>query len=85
LREHSRRKIPLSYVPNAVFAARLGFGTSVVAYLLQWCDESGCSTDWDCAKLNIGSKRIARKLGFNNERSYKLQAWFSPKREVGVK
>ncbi len=27
---------------------RLGFGTSVVAHLLQWCVELGCSTDWDC-------------------------------------
>jgi RimJ/RimL family protein N-acetyltransferase len=63
---------------------RRGFGTIAVAHLLKWCDELGCSTYWDCAKLNIGSLKIARKLGFTNERSYKLLAWFPPNREVGI-
>jgi hypothetical protein len=61
-----------------------GFGTLVSAYLLMWCDELGCSTYWDCVKLNIGSLKIARKLGFVNERPYKLLAWFPPNREVGI-
>jgi len=42
-------------------------------------DESGSSSYWDCVKLNIGLLKIARKLGFNNERNYKLLAWFPPK------
>jgi len=61
-----------------------GFGTIAVAHLLKWCDELGCSTYWDCVKLNIGSLKMARKLGFGNERSYKLLAWFPPKREIGI-
>ncbi len=61
-----------------------GFGTIAVAHLLQWCDELGCDTYWDCVKLNIGSLKIARKLGYSNERSYKLLAWFPPNREVGL-
>jgi GNAT superfamily N-acetyltransferase len=61
-----------------------GFGTIAVAHLLKWCDELGCSTYWDCVKLNIGSLKIARRLGFRNERSYKLLAWFSPKRKIGI-
>lgn len=61
-----------------------GFGTIAVAHLLLWCDELGCSTYWDCVKLNIGSLKIARKLGYKNERSYKLLAWFPPDREVGL-
>jgi RimJ/RimL family protein N-acetyltransferase len=60
-----------------------GFGTLVTAHLLQWCDELGCSTYWDCVKLNIGSLKIARKLGFVNERNYKILAWFPRNREVG--
>jgi len=60
-----------------------GFGTIAVAHLLLWCDELGCATYWDCVKLNIGSLKIARKLGYDNERSYKLLAWFSSNREVG--
>jgi len=61
-----------------------GFGTIAVAHLLAWCDELGCATYWDCVKLNIGSLKIARKLGYRNERSYKLLAWFPPDREVGI-
>ena len=61
-----------------------GFGTIAVAHLLKWCDELGCSTYWDCVKLNIGSLKMARKLGYSNERSYKLLAWFPTNREVGV-
>ena len=62
-----------------------GIGTIAVAHLLKWCDELGCSTYWDCVKLNIRSLKIARKLGFVNERSYKLLAWFPPDRKVGMK
>jgi hypothetical protein len=61
-----------------------GFGTRVTAHLLRWCDELGCSTYWDCVKLNIGSLKIARKLGYTNERSYKLLAWCPPYRETGI-
>jgi GNAT superfamily N-acetyltransferase len=61
-----------------------GFGTIAVAHLLKWCDELGCATYWDCVRLNIGSLKIARKLGYGNERSYKLLAWFPPDREVGM-
>ena len=62
-----------------------GFGTIAVAHLLKWCDELGCATYWDCVKLNIGSLKIARKLGYSHEREYKLLAWFPPDREVGIR
>jgi GNAT superfamily N-acetyltransferase len=61
-----------------------GFGTIATAHLLMWCDELDCSTYWDCVKLNIGSLSMARKLGFSNERSYKLLGWFPPKEDVGI-
>lgn len=61
-----------------------GFGTLVTAHLLKWCDELGVDTYWDCVRLNIGSLKIARKLGFIHERSYKLLAWFPPNRKVGI-
>jgi GNAT superfamily N-acetyltransferase len=63
---------------------RLGFGTIAVAHLLAWCDELGVSTYWDCVRLNIGSLKMARKLGFINERSYKRLAWFPPVREIRI-
>jgi GNAT superfamily N-acetyltransferase len=63
---------------------RLGFGTLAVAHLLAWCDDLGVSTYWDCVRLNIGSLKMARKLGFINERSYKRLAWFPPAREINI-
>ena len=62
-----------------------GFGTKVTAHLLKWCDELGVATYWDCVKLNIGSLKIARKLGYINEREYKILAWLPLNREVGIK
>ncbi len=53
--------------------------------ILTLCDELGVAAYWDCVKLNLGSFKIARKLGFRNERSYKILAWFPPNREVGIK
>jgi GNAT superfamily N-acetyltransferase len=61
-----------------------GFGTIVVAHLLKWCDEIGCSTYWDCVRLNIGSLKMARKLGYGNERRYKLLAWFPPQDAIDL-
>jgi GNAT superfamily N-acetyltransferase len=63
---------------------KLGFGTFAMAHLLAWCDELGVSTYWDCVRLNIGSLKMARKLGFINERSYKRLAWFPPDREISI-
>jgi RimJ/RimL family protein N-acetyltransferase len=61
-----------------------GFGTLLVAHLLKWTDELGVATYWDCVRLNLGSLKIARKLGFRNERSYKILAWFPRNRKVGL-
>jgi hypothetical protein len=75
----------LGVVTEKAYRKGLGFGTFVTAHLLKWCDELDCSTYWDCGKLNIGSLKIASKLGFGNERGYKLLAWFQPNREVGMR
>jgi RimJ/RimL family protein N-acetyltransferase len=61
-----------------------GFGTLGVAHLLTWCNGLGCSTYWDCAKYNISSVKIARNLGFGNEKSYRLLAWFPPRKEIRI-
>ncbi len=55
-----------------------GFATSTCAHLIAACEEHGSHTYWDCAKLNGASAAVARKLGFRNEREYKLLAWFPP-------
>jgi GNAT superfamily N-acetyltransferase len=53
-----------------------GFATLACAHLIQVCEEAGLQTYWDCAKLNLASAAVACKLGFRNEREYKLLAWF---------
>lgn len=57
---------------------RRGFATIACAHLIRLCEEAGANTFWDCAKFNAGSAALARKLGFGNERAYKLLAWFPP-------
>jgi GNAT superfamily N-acetyltransferase len=56
-----------------------GFATIACAHLIKLCEKSGSHTYWDCARFNAGSIALARKLGFQNERAYKLLAWFRPK------
>jgi len=55
-----------------------GLATIACAHLIRWCEQEGCATYWDCAATNAGSIALARKLGFQNERPYKLLAWFGP-------
>jgi len=57
---------------------RRGLATVTCAYLISLCEESGSGAYWDCVRFNAGSAALAHKLGFQNERSYKLLAWFSP-------
>jgi RimJ/RimL family protein N-acetyltransferase len=55
---------------------KLGLATLACAHLIKLCEESGSQTYWDCARLNLASVALARKLGFQNEREYQLLAWF---------
>ncbi len=55
-----------------------GLATIACAHLIHWCEQAGSAAYWDCAALNAGSKALARKLGFQNERAYRLLAWFGP-------
>jgi len=55
---------------------RQGFATIACAHLISQCEQAGSGTYWECAKLNAGSVSLARKLSFQNERAYKLLAWF---------
>lgn len=59
-----------------------GFTTITCAYLIQLCEAAGSHTYWDCVRLNAESRAVARKLRFQNERAYKLLAWFKPKELV---
>ena len=52
-----------------------GFATMTCAKLIEACEAQGYSTWWDCAKQNAPSVRLARKLGYRNEKEYRYAWW----------
>lgn len=52
-----------------------GFATIACARLIEMCEAQGFRTWWDCAKQNIPSIKLARKLGYQNEREYRYVWW----------
>jgi len=52
-----------------------GYGTIVSAKLIQEIEASGGRTYWNCAKQNVASAAIARKLGYRIEKEYRCAAW----------
>jgi GNAT superfamily N-acetyltransferase len=53
-----------------------GYATLACAALIQDCERQGYQTYWNCARQNLASAALARKLGFRSEREYRLLAWF---------
>lgn len=52
-----------------------GFATLACARLIEACRAHGYTTWWDCAKQNIPSIQLARKLGYRNEKEYRYVWW----------
>jgi RimJ/RimL family protein N-acetyltransferase len=52
-----------------------GYATITCAKLVQVCEKLGVQTYWNCNKENLASVALARKLGYQTEREYKLLAW----------
>lgn len=52
-----------------------GLATIACARLIELCEARDLSTWWDCAKQNIPSIKLARKLGYQNEREYRYVWW----------
>jgi RimJ/RimL family protein N-acetyltransferase len=52
-----------------------GYGTIVSARLIQEIESLGGQTYWNCAKQNLASAAIARKLGYRVEKEYRCIAW----------
>jgi RimJ/RimL family protein N-acetyltransferase len=52
-----------------------GFAYMACARLIEACEEGGYKTWWDCAKQNIASTRLARKLRYQNEQEYRYVWW----------
>lgn len=53
-----------------------GYATLTCAHLIQACEAQGYQTYWNCAKQNLASAAVARKLGYRTEKEYRLLAWF---------
>jgi RimJ/RimL family protein N-acetyltransferase len=52
-----------------------GLATVACAHLIGMCEALGYATWWDCAKQNIPSIKLARKLGYHKERGYRYVWW----------
>jgi len=70
----TRRRIEIG-ITTAEAYRRRGFGTIACAHLIEICEAQGYNTWWDCAKQNIPSTRLARKLGYQNEQEYRYVWW----------
>jgi GNAT superfamily N-acetyltransferase len=58
---------------------RQGLATIACAHLIELCEEQGYRTWWDCAKQNVPSVRLARRLGYQKQPEYRYVWW--PKME----
>lgn len=52
-----------------------GYGTMVTARLVQEIEAMGGQTYWNCAKQNLASAAIARRLGYRVEKEYRCMVW----------
>lgn len=52
-----------------------GYGTIVAARLIQEIESLGERTFWNCTKQNLGSARIARRLGYRVEKEFRNMHW----------
>lgn len=58
-----------------------GYATLTCARLIAACEALGYQTYWNCAKDNLASAALARRLGYRCEREYRLLGWFQEEGE----
>jgi len=52
-----------------------GYATLTCSHLIQAMEQQGYSTYWNCAKGNQASIALARRLGYQIMKEYRLKAW----------
>jgi RimJ/RimL family protein N-acetyltransferase len=52
-----------------------GYATITSARLIKEIEDMGERTYWNCAKQNVASAAVARKLGYRIEKEYRCMAW----------
>jgi hypothetical protein len=55
-----------------------GYATFCCAKLIRECEARGYRTYWNCAKDNLGSAGLARRMGYQTEKEFRFVAWESP-------
>jgi RimJ/RimL family protein N-acetyltransferase len=63
---------------------RKGYATLTCAHLIAEMEQQGYSTYWNCAKGNLPSAALARRLGYRTEKEYRLVAWFKQSDEKKI-
>jgi RimJ/RimL family protein N-acetyltransferase len=54
---------------------RQGFATATSARVIQECEARGYQAFWNASQQNAASVALAKRLGFQTERSFKVLAW----------
>ena len=52
-----------------------GLGTITAARAIQACEARGYHAFWNAAQQNVASIALARRLGFQTERPFRVLAW----------
>ena len=52
-----------------------GYATLTAAHLIREIESLGGQTYWNCAKQNVASAAVARKLGYRIRKEYRCMAW----------
>ena len=63
---------------------RKGYATLTCTHLIAEMEQQGYSTYWNCAKGNLPSAALARRLGYRTEKEYRLVAWFKQSDEKKI-
>lgn len=66
-----RGRAEIGAVTREAYRGR-GYAPIACAYLIEVCEERGCQPYWSCDVDNEASIRVARKLGFGQERAYQI-------------
>lgn len=55
-----------------------GYAAITCAQLIRECEARGYRTYWNCAKDNLASTALARKLGYQTEKEFRYVVWYPP-------
>jgi RimJ/RimL family protein N-acetyltransferase len=63
---------------------RRGYATVCCAQLIRECEARGYRTYWNCAKDNLASAGLARRMGYQTEKEFRFVVWDPPDRQDDI-